>query len=380
MPSHRRCLAPTPNPPSYPKRLRSRVALGLVVGFAGCTVYDQALIDSATGSGGRGSGATGGGTPAGQGGSLGGSGGVSVTGGKGGASGGSGGASGGSGGAGPTGGTGATEGGSDGEGGEGDQGAGGSSGVGQGGTGGGGAGGATGGTGGAGSGGVGGTSGAGAGGTGGTSGAGTGGTSGAGTGGTGGAGAGGAGAGAGGAGPEVCSGCARLSVPLNDANDRAHFCVTLEEETDLSAAIITFRVARFAGTGGSFRGYIQHDGSPDWVFLEGADTPFSSIGTTPGDIVWDLSTVTTTFDKTIIARIGIQVTASGATAWTNPTVLYVDSISVTGADPAIAGWTFDTSATVHTTPVTFLAPGPMWHNNHTDDTTAVGSAISWLGP
>jgi len=420
VPSYRRRVASTPSSQSFPKRLRLRVALGLVVGFAGCTVYDQALLDSAVGTGGSGGrgtgggatgggatgggatggGATGGGATGGQGGTTGGSGGVSVAGSTAGGVSGRGGA--GSGGSDPSGGTGAMEGGSNGDGGEGDQGSGGSSGAGLGGGGAGGGGtGGTGGTSGAGAGGVGGASGAGTGGAGGTSGAGTGGAGGAGTGGTGGAGAGGTGgagaggtggagaggtggAGAGGAGSggtgEVCTGCARLSVALDAADERAHYCLTLSGLTDFSAATITFRVARLAGTGGEFLGYIQHGGTPDYLYVESAHTQISSIGTSLSNIVWDVSTVTGTFDKTVIARIGIEVTSEGSSAWTNPTVLYIDSVTVTGSNPAIAAWTFDTSATVYTTPVNSYGTGPIWLNNYSADTTAAGSAISWLGP
>jgi len=208
-------------------------------------------------------------------------------------------------------------------------------------------------------------------------GAGTGGTGGAG----GGAGTGGAGgAGAGGTGGEVCSGCARLSVVLDAADERAHYCLTLSGLTDFSAATITFRVARLAGTGGEFLGYIQHGGTPDYLYAESAHTQVSSIGTSLSNIVWDVSTVTGTFDKTVIARIGIEVTSEGSSAWTNPTVLYIDSVTVTGSTPAIAAWTFDTSATVYTTPVNSYGVGPIWLNNYSADTTAAGSAISWLGP
>jgi hypothetical protein len=344
------------------------MVLGVVTLFTGCNIYDSQLISSALGPGSKASGGSAGSLPgAGGSGGSGGSGGRSPqTGGNSGVGGATGGTSagtsnGGRGGTDASGGSGALEGGADGEGGE-DPGLGGTGGS-------GGAGGTTAGS--DGTGGHSGTGGAGAGG--GTSGsggdyAGTGGTGAGGTGGTGGSGSG-----------ETCSGCARLEVPLAASGNRAHFTLLLPSDTDMSAATITFRVANVAGTGGNFRGYIQ-EGAPDYVFQTGNATTIASIGTSMQDIVWSVASAGTAADKTKIRRIGIEISAGSSSSWTNPTVFYVDSITITGSSPSLASYPFDTEDSVYTTPTGQGPTGDMYLNDAAGDTTVTGAAISWVGP
>jgi hypothetical protein len=355
------------------------VALAFIAAIAGCNVYDSQLIGSAFGAGGApGTGGTGGSSAgvAGRGGGNGGTAGVPNTGGVGGTTGGlGGGGATADGGAAATGATGGTEGGSDGEGGE-DPGVGGSAGAGAGGQGGAGGAGAMAGSGA--------TGGAGAGGAGaGGAGAGGAGAGGAGAGGSGAAGAGAGGAGAGGvagsAGGETCSGCARLSVPLAASGDRAHFTLLLPADTDLSAATITFRVAKIAGTGGTFRGYIQ-EGSPNYASQGATGTTIASMSTGMQDIAWSIASAGTAADKTRIRRIGIEIVGTGGSSWTNPTVLYVDRIVVTGSSLSPATYPFGTASTVHTTPTEQGPTGALYLNSHSGDTTVTGAAISWLGP
>jgi hypothetical protein len=328
--------------------------------LAGCDVYNQALLDSSLGDAGSpGEGATGGSmTGGGTGGSTGGAG--PLTGGSSGA-----GAAGGGTGSGGTGG-----GGSNGEGGEGDRSSGGTSGAGQGGSSTGGAGGASGDSGSAGQGGT-------PGGSGGAdnAGGGVGGDAGTGSGGAGN----GGGAGASGGAGEVCTGCARLSVPLAATADQAHFTITLPAATDFSAATIALRVARYTGTGGWFKAYIQ-EGSPNYLYQDSLETTIASIGTSMQTISWDVATAGTTADKTIIRRIGVEISGNGASSWTSPTVLYVDSITVTGTTLAMSSFTFDTQATVSTTPTGNGPNNVIWLNNFSGDTNVTGATLSWLGP
>jgi hypothetical protein len=344
------------------RRTEARAALAALCLLVGCDVYNQGLLDGAIGdAGGSGLGARGG---------------SSTTGGTSGSAGNGGLFTGGTSGAGAVGGavsTGGSQGGggSSGEGGEGDQDSGGTSGGGQGGTS---TGGASGDSGTAGQGGMPGGSG-GAGNTGGGVGGDGAGTSGA--GGGGGAGSGG-GAGTGGS-SEVCTGCARLSVPLAATADQAHFTITLPAATDFSAATIALRVARYAGTGGWFKAYIQ-EGSPNFLYQDSVETTIASIGTSMQTISWDVATAGTTADKTIIRRIGIEISGNGASSWTNPTVLYVDSITVTGTTLAMSSFTFDTSNTVSTTPTGSGPNNVIWLNNFSGDTNVTGATLSWLGP
>jgi hypothetical protein len=356
------------------RRFRARLALGVVAAVAACNVYDSQLIGTASGPGGTpgvsGTAGSGGSVAgvSGRGGGAGGTAGTPSSGGKAGVGGTTGGLGGGGspgdGGTVATGGTSGMEGGSDGDGGE-DPGVGGSAGAGAG---------------------AGGQSGAGgtAGATAGSSGAGAGGASGGGASGAGGAGAGAGGAGAGGmAGTAgmgtTCPGCARLSVPLTATANKAHFTLLLPGATDLSAATITFRVAKLAGTGGTFKGYIQ-EGSPNYQLQDGVNTTIASIGTGMQNIAWSIASAGTAANKTSIQRIGIEIAGTSGSSWTNPTVLFVDSIVVTGSSLTSGSYTFDTEATVYTTPTEQGPAGRLFLNSYADDTNVTGAAISWLGP
>jgi len=347
------------------RRPEVRAALGGLLLLGGCDVYNQALIDDAVGDFG---------TPgdAGEPG-VGGMGGTPMGGGTGGSAVGGGLVTGGASGAGATGSGGTSSGGSDGDGGEGDRDSGGTSGGGRGGSSTGGDAGDSGSSGTAGQGG----SPGGSGGAGNSSGVAGSGAGNAGTGG-GGAGSGGGGSGTGGSG-EVCTGCARLSVPLAASADQAHFTIALPAATDFSAATIAIRVARYAGTGGWFKAYIQ-EGSPNYLYQDSVETTIASIGTSMMTINWNVATAGTTADKTIIRRIGIEISGAGASSWTSPTVLHVDSIIVTGTSLAMSSFTFDTSSTVLATPTSSGPNDIIWLNNYSGDTNVTGATLGWLGP
>ncbi len=187
----------------------------------------------------------------------------------------------------------------------------------------------------------------------GTGGAGAGGA-GAGGAGAGGAGAGGAGAGGAGAGgtaggepcPTGGTGCARLSVPLSTAGDRTLFSIALGAATDFSNAVISYRVYKAAGTGGRIWAYVQHGGNPDYNLIYGGARNFDAFGGWQ-TLTWDVATSMPgfTFDKSIIYRLGIEIVASGSGPWTDPTVVYIDSISVTSG-PSVGPWPFDDATSV----------------------------------
>ena len=181
---------------------------------------------------------------------------------------------------------------------------------------------------------------------------------------------------------ESCTGCARLSVPLAGANDRAHFIILNSPLLNLSAttATITFRVFVRAGTRGSFQGYVQHGANPDGgsggfaQFFQG----WQELSNISGfqNIVWNIGSAVTSFDKTVIERIGIEITGSDTKdsgAWTNPTIVYVDSILVSNGP----SFTFDTSGTISSS--TTNAPAGVMFLNSFDGPVA-GSQVTWLGP
>ncbi len=76
----------------------------------------------------------------------------------------------------------------------------------------------------------------------------------------------------------------------------------------------------------------------------------------------------------------VEISGAGASSWTSPTVVYVDSITVTGTSLTMSSFTFDTSSTVYTTPTSSGPNDVIWLNNYTGDTNVTGATLSWLGP
>ncbi len=69
----------------------------------------------------------------------------------------------------------------------------------------------------------------------------------------------------------------------------------------------------------------------------------------------------------------LQLTSAGSTSWTNPTVVYLDSMSVTGID---AGpWNFDQSGTTYSSAAISAASKVMFCNF--GDNPDSGSTVSW---
>jgi hypothetical protein len=136
-------------------------------------------------------------------------------------------------------------------------------------------------------------------------------------------------------------------VPLTSATQRTFFVIDLPDFTDFSNASLTFRVLPVSVSGGRILAFVQHDGVPpgDYNLIQGGLRTLSSLsGWTT--ITWNIAQTVPgfTFDKTVIRRIGIEVSGTGSTAWTNPTVLELDSITITDA---IAGpFLFDAAASV----------------------------------
>jgi hypothetical protein len=208
-------------------------------------------------------------------------------------------------------------------------------------------------------------------------------------GGTGGGGAGGNGGGAGGnggaagagtGGTSSATGCAKLSVPLDGQNDRAHFVISLPSAIDLSAttATISMRLYVQAGVGGTVFNYVQDSQYRFFGVSMAMRRALSSISgwqTLTFNVGALTDTASPAIVKSDIRRIGIEINAAPSTAWSNPTIVYVDSITV--LQPALA-FTFDTTSTVTATPTGSDVPGQvMWRHNGTSDTTATGVTLSW---
>ena len=77
-----------------------------------------------------------------------------------------------------------------------------------------------------------------------------------------------------------------------------------------------------------------------------------------------------------VSRIGIEINASPDTSWSNPTLVYVDSITV--SSPALS-FSFDTSGTVTSTSSFLDVAGQvLWLNSNKVDTSATGVTLGWL--
>jgi len=189
-------------------------------------------------------------------------------------------------------------------------------------------------------------------------------------------------AGSAGAGVIPASGCAKLTVPLDDAGDRAHFVISLASAIDLSSAttgIVSMRVYVQAGAAGTIFNYVQ-DSQYHFFGMPTAMRPplKNQSGWVTLTFPVGQSPATGSIVKSDIRRIGIEINAGPDTAgWSNPTVVYIDSISV--MTPALS-YTFDASTSVIVPPTgTDPSNSALWQHNGSTDTTATGVILGWQG-
>lgn len=174
--------------------------------------------------------------------------------------------------------------------------------------------------------------------------------------------------------PDGCPGCARLSVPLAASGHKGNFVIALPQVTNFTGAVIRYRLFKRAGSGGEVKGYIQHGGSPDYAQLFQSQAVRLSALEGWHDLVWNLASEGASYDKTIVGRVGIQVIGLGSTSWTNPTVVDVDSITVTG--PAVGPFEFDSASSVSSDATIGAPPNVLWRNS--GDNPVAGAAVSWV--
>lgn len=173
-------------------------------------------------------------------------------------------------------------------------------------------------------------------------------------------------------------GCAKLSVPLNGAMDKAHFVISLRSAADLSAAgtTISLRLHVEDGTGGVVLAYVQDS---SFNFLGPATKPLLAEQSGWVTLDWDVGAepaAGTGIQKKNISRIGIEIKAAPSSTWSNPTIVYVDSITVN--KPALS-FPFGTMSTVSTTAQSSDVSGQvLWQHSGSTDTTATGTKLSWV--
>ncbi|WP_438027793.1 hypothetical protein [Sorangium sp. So ce233] len=130
---------------------------------------------------------------------------------------------------------------------------------------------------------------------------------------------------------ESCSGCARLAVPLTAASTGTLFQFDYPDLVDLTGATVTFRIKAQAATGGGVQTFVQNGGAQSWVGVPWAWTNLSDLSEWT-ELTIDVDAAAAadaTFNKAAVQRIGLKVDAGTAGPWANPTVVYVDSITVT---------------------------------------------------
>ncbi|KYF87281.1 hypothetical protein BE18_06905, partial [Sorangium cellulosum] len=130
---------------------------------------------------------------------------------------------------------------------------------------------------------------------------------------------------------ESCPGCARLSVPLTSAGTATQFFIGFDEAIDLTGAVVTFRVKAHTGTHGGLQPFVQNGGELFWANVGYTWNPVADLGEWT-DLTIDvdaLAPASPFFNPTQVKLLGLQITAGNTGPWANPTVIYVDSITVT---------------------------------------------------
>ena len=140
---------------------------------------------------------------------------------------------------------------------------------------------------------------------------------------------------------------------------------------------ISLRIYVQAGSGGRIFAYAQDS---SFNFLGPANKPLLASQSGWVTLTWDVAaepTVSPAITKTDVKRIGIEIQAAPSSSWSNPTVVFVDSISVNTPN---LSFPFGSSSTVSTaTNVTSDQSGQvLWINNGSSDTTATGTALTWV--
>jgi hypothetical protein len=169
---------------------------------------------------------------------------------------------------------------------------------------------------------------------------------------------------------------------MDDMNDRAHFVISLASVIDLNSmttGIVSMRLYVQAGAAGTVFNYVQDSAfhylgvttnvRPALKNITGWQTLSFNVGAQPVG--------STQINKSDIKRIGIEINAGpDTTGWSNPTIVYIDSVTV--MTPALS-FPLDAAATVNTaTNLTSDVTGQvMWMNSGSSDTTAAGSTLTW---
>src|SRR5206468_432422 len=155
--------------------------------------------------------------------------------------------------------------------------------------------------------------------------------------------------------------------------DKAHFVITLTSLADFSSATVSMRVYVQSGSGGTVFNYVQDSGN-HFFGVPVANRPvlgsFSGWTTMAWNVGAQPDSDATGIVKTSIKRIGIEVNAAPSSLWADPTVVYVDSITV--KTPTLS-FTFDAASSITASTTADPAGQLLWLASNTLDTTATGT-------
>ncbi len=120
------------------------------------------------------------------------------------------------------------------------------------------------------------------------------------------------------------SGLVTCSVPLTAAEQNQRFADLFPPSANLEGATLTVRAYAPGATSGTLVMYVQDTSSN--LGNSSLRTELSSISNKWADLSLHIASASP-FDATIVKQINVEVYAgSGAGPWTNPTVVYVDSV------------------------------------------------------
>jgi hypothetical protein len=170
------------------------------------------------------------------------------------------------------------------------------------------------------------------------------------------------------------TGCAKLQVPLSGESDKANFVLFLGNPINFSSAVLRFRIYKEAGVGGEFKGYIQHSGS-DYDQLFGPAHALDELDGWEELPPWDVGAHATSFNKTNVTRVGVQIIGWNSSEWSNPTIVYLDWM--VADNTATSQWNFESAGRILTSPATSANAGTLFINN--GDSPVAGAQLSWLG-
>jgi len=190
--------------------------------------------------------------------------------------------------------------------------------------------------------------------------------------------------------PETCGpdghGCAKLIVPLTDQNTGTLFQITVTP-TDLTGVVGVFRFcllpAAATVTSGWVQPYAQEGVSPFAGHFDQIN--FSSLPVCPTFIdyafTFDISSSTGDagapwYTRTQYFGLKIQSLSGPSGSWANPTVVYVDSITLSRRDPDGGATDADGGTTTLPGPYTFDTSASQF--SISSYMAVPGSAINWV--